>query len=269
MSILKEALKRALRAASANAFVQGGLQRNIRISQELMGIGSGGDALASGEHGVFRLMSKTLNPPYCIFDVGSNQGQFLKLVLSQIKTEDFTIHCFEPGIHTFKQLDLSAVKDQRIILNNFGMSRSPGEACLYYDEAGSKLASLTRRNLSHVGISFDKSEKVRLDTIDRYCAEKEIQCIQLLKIDVEGHELDVLEGAHEMLHSKRVRIVTFEFGQCNVDSRTFFRDFWFFFKGLDMRLLRITPTGYLFPVTRYEELLEQFRVTNFVALPQE
>ena len=38
-----------------------------------------------------------------------------------------------------------------------------------------------------------------IDTIDNYCAENSIDHIHLLKIDIEGHELDVLSGARECL----------------------------------------------------------------------
>jgi hypothetical protein len=43
---------------------------------------------------------------------------------------------------------------------------------------------------------------------------------------VHGHELQALEGAAELLRAGRIRAIQFEFGGANVDSRTFFRDFW-------------------------------------------
>lgn len=45
---------------------------------------------------------------------------------------------------------------------------------------------------------------------------------------VEGHELDVLAGAEEAL--KSVQLVQFEFGGCNIDTRTYFQDFFYFFQ---------------------------------------
>ena len=63
-----------------------------------------------------------------------------------------------------------------------------------------------------------------------------------------------------------VDMVSFEFGGCNIDTRTFFKDFWYFFSEIEFSLFRITPSGYLFPLKSYQETYEQFRTMNFVAL---
>ncbi|MBU1864122.1 MAG: FkbM family methyltransferase, partial [Candidatus Omnitrophica bacterium] len=114
-------------------------------------------------------------------------------------------------------------------------------------------------------INFSQSEKVSIDTIDNYCSENNIQQIDLLKIDVEGHELDVLTGAEKMFKSCSIRIVSFEFGGCNIDTRTFMKDFFDFFTKKNMKIYRITPSGFLCPLPAYNELNEQFRTTNFIA----
>lgn len=62
-------------------------------------------------------------------------------------------------------------------------------------------------------------------TVDDYCRESHVEHIHLLKIDVEGHELDVLHGATEMFQRKAIDVVTFEFGGCNIDTHTFFQNF--------------------------------------------
>jgi FkbM family methyltransferase len=231
-----------------------------------MGIGSGGEVLSSGEKAIFRVLGQRLKPPYCIFDVGSNNGQFLRLILDNIAVDDFSIHCFEPGHETFRALAECPRADKRIRLNNTGIGREKGEAMLYYDSTGSGLASLTRRRLDHFGVGFDKSEKVTINTIDGYCLENSISHIHLLKIDIEGHELDALAGARRMLDMKSIDIVAFEFGGCNIDTRTFFQDFWYFFREVSMSLFRITPSGYLRPIRSYREIDEQFRTTNFIAI---
>ena len=91
-----------------------------------------------------------------------------------------------------------------------------------------------------------------------------------MKLDVEGHELDVLRGAVRMLESQKIKMISFEFGSCNLDSRTYFQDFFYFFKEIGMStLFRITPSGYLSPIKEYQEIYEQFRTTNFIALPKQ
>ena len=261
--------KKALILLSGNRFLQRRLEKRMKYLQDLMGIGSGDAVSSSGEQAMFDLLRRRFDSPYYIFDVGANRGQFLQLVLGNMQDRDFSVHCFEPGRETFKMLVNSSSGDQRIRLNNIGLGKEKGEAMLYFDNEGSGLASLTKRKLEHFGIDFNKSEKVEIGTIDAYCSENGIRRIHLLKIDVEGHELDVLAGAKKMLEAKSVDMITFEFGGCNIDTRTFFQDYWRFFSAINMKIMRITPSGYLYPIESYKEIYEQFRTTNFIAFSQE
>ena len=231
-----------------------------------MGIGSGGGVSNSGEKAIFNILREKFEPPYCIFDVGSNKGQFLQLALDNMKIDNFSVHCFEPGRETFKMLAENSKGNEKIKLNNIGIGKEKGEAILHFDSAGSGLASLTRRRLDHFNIYFEKSEKVEINTIDNYCMENAINHIHLLKLDIEGHELDALAGARNMFDTKSIDIVTFEFGGCNIDTRTFFQDFWYYFNEINMSIYRITPSGYLYPLQSYKEIYEQFRTINFIAI---
>lgn len=136
---------------------------------------------------------------------------------------------------------------------------------MFYDFAGSGLASLTKRKLDHFNINFGYSENITVDTLDNYCEYKNIGSIDLLKIDVEGHELDVLLGGSKMFSDKKIKLVSFEFGGSNIDTKTYYRDFYYFFEELKMKIYRITPSSFLVPMNGYEEVYEQFRTTNFIA----
>lgn len=96
--------KKLLISFSGNKLVQKILEYNVRKSHELMGIGVGTDVDNSGEVIIFKTLKRLMPPPYCIFDVGANNGQFLDLILSNIDIENFHVHCFEPGSYTFKIL---------------------------------------------------------------------------------------------------------------------------------------------------------------------
>jgi hypothetical protein len=108
------------------------------------------------------------------------------------------------------------------------------------------------------------SERVRIITLDSYCGEHQIEHIDLLKLDVEGHELDVLNGATHMFSKAAISMVQFEFGGCNIDTRTFLKDFFYFFSERGMRIARITPSGYLHEIDSYREVQEQFGTSNFL-----
>jgi FkbM family methyltransferase len=259
-------LKRALFKTSGNRLFQNVLEKNVQASQYLMGIGSGSGVLSSGEQAIFHVLKQRIKPPYCIFDIGSNKGQYLQLILDNISVGDYSIHCFEPGQETFKILSESFMEDKKIKLNNIGIGKENGKAVLYFDCVGSEIASLTKRKLDHFGIDFNKSETIEISTVDIYCKENSINHIHLLKIDTEGHEMDALAGAKRMFDTKSIDIVTFEFGGCNIDTRTFFQDFWYLFSSINMKIFRITPSGYLYPIESYKEIHEQFRTSNFIAI---
>lgn len=269
MTPFRQAIKSTLVRLTGNRRAQDLLEEIVQTAHILQGVGGGSvgasEVHTSGERVVFELLGRKHKPPYCIFDVGANRGQFLQLLMDSIATDDYAVHCFEPGHETFKLLSEAFRHDPKIVLNNVGAGRENGCSILHYDAAGSGCASLTKRNLDHLGIHFDKHESVRIITLDDYCADTGVNRIHLMKMDIEGHELDALHGARRMFGNRLIDIVSFEFG-CNVDTRTFFQDFWYFFSDADMKLYRITPTGFLYPIESYSEIHEKFGVTNFVAV---
>lgn len=266
MQTLKNLVRSFFTALTSGPLGQRVLRRDVAFGQWLQGIGAGSDVAESGERAVFQLLEKRRRPPLVVFDVGANQGQFLSMAIASLDGIDATIHCFEPGKATFAMLTLGRGASDRVTFNNVAVGREAGEATLWYDAEGSGIASLTRRDLDHFGIEFTKSETVRTVTLDDYAAANGIERIDLLKLDIEGHELDALAGAKGLLERGAIGMVLFEFGGCNIDTRTFFRDFWQVLTKAGMDLYRLTPGGYLAPLPAYEESLEQFRTTNFVAV---
>jgi FkbM family methyltransferase len=261
-------LQKLLSLLLANQAGQSFLARSVKKRLRLMGIGSGTAAARSGEKVLADLLNglPQTDRKLCIFDVGANKGQFLSLMLDNLTRTEFSIHSFEPAKSTFSLLNQKHGNSPGVILNHMALAAEPGELKLYYDAPGSGLASLTKRQLDHLDIEFEQSETVTVSTVEAYREKNNIKTIDLLKIDVEGHELDVLSGARPAFEAGDIRMTSFEFGGCNIDTRTFLRDFFIFFKRYEMVLYRITPSGFLYKLTEYRETLEQFRTSNFIAV---
>jgi FkbM family methyltransferase len=150
-----------------------------------------------------------------------------------------------------------------VIPVNLGLSDKMERQNLYSDSLSSGLASVYNRRLDHYNIEIDKTEEINLTTIDSFCVSNGIENIDFLKIDVEGHELNVLQGAKRMIENEKIRFIQFEFGGCNIDSRTFFQDF-FYLLNDKYKIYRVFRNG-LIPIVRYSETNEIFLTVNYFA----
>ena len=198
--------------------------------------------------------------PKIFVDIGANKGIYTKFLLKKIN--NLECHLFEPSTHNFFILrDLFSAFD-KVKINKIALSNVNSSAKLFSDKSGSALSSLTKRRLDHFNIDMHFEEEVEIKRFDEYWVNKKL-VIDFVKIDVEGHELDVLKGFGDIL--KNTRLIQFEFGGTNIDTKTYFQDFWYFFKENDFSIYRITPIGIL-RIKKYSEQDEFFRITNYIAI---
>jgi FkbM family methyltransferase len=199
-----------------------------------------------------------------LFDVGANQGQYSRELLRVYGPALEALHCFEPAkglVSEFLRFDDARVRVNTVAL---GKTRSTGE--LWKAPGNPGLSSLTKRRLDHFDVAMSEMESVEIMTLDEYATHNAIPRIDLLKLDVEGHELDVLLGAEELLRRSAIKCIQFEFGGCNIDTRTFFQDFWYLLaQSHRFQIHRITPFG---PkrIASYSETDEVFLTTNYIAV---
>jgi FkbM family methyltransferase len=232
-----------------------------------MGFGQGTDPRMEHEiKAVEYVVSNSTDITLTVFDVGANAGQYLSILLPFIKKMD--IYCFEPSITAFSKLK-DTFGHSPVHLYNFGFSDTNRTAQLFTDYHGSGVASVHKRDFdawnsmhSHKIIA-DKVEHVTLQTIDVFCREHEIDHIDFLKMDAEGHELSILKGAEQMLLAGKIRHIQFEFGECNIDSKTYFRDFWNLLS-LRYDIYRMCQDG-LIRMPEWSNASEIFTMMNYFA----
>lgn len=235
-----------------------------RLSLEGMNIGGGSDYKNSGELATIKYVSSKFsnNKLVTVFDVGANVGKYSKL-LSENFSGDTNIYSFEPSLVTHSELAKNVRGVKNITPINIGFSDKTGNGVLYSDKKKSGLASIYDRRLNHFGIILKNHEKIKLTTIDEYSRKNNIRRINFLKIDAEGNEFKILKGANKMLSKKKINYIQFEFGGCNIDSRTFLQDFYYLF-GKNYKLYRIVKNG-IYPLGSYKEHYECFVTTNYLA----
>ena len=211
-----------------------------------------------------RVVRWSNNRPVVVMDVGANVGNYSAALLELFRERPLQLFCFEPSASTFAELQKKLAGRPQARLFNTGMSSQPGTTKLFSKAGASGLSSVYQRDLSHRETALDVEETIELDSLDHFCTIHGIQEIDVLKMDVEGHEVAVLQGANRLLTEKRIKLIQFEFGGCNIDSRTYFRDF-FHLLNPNFRLFRLLADG-LQPIDRYNESLEVFQSANYVAL---
>ncbi len=198
--------------------------------------------------------------PKTVLDVGANQGLWTAHLLSHHPRA--TVHVFEPQPVCNTLLREQYAGAANVHIHNNAVSNANGVFKLYFDRAGSGLASLSKRELGHLGIEFEDSVDVTTVVLDEFLVSNHVGQIDVLKLDVEGHEMAAFEGMTRTLdEAAPPRVIQFEFGGCNIDTRTFFRDFYLRFEKR-YAIYRQTPFG-LSRREHYVEADECFRTTNY------
>jgi FkbM family methyltransferase len=144
-----------------------------------------------------------------IFDVGANIGGYTILILKELDSINLKaqLHLFEQQKACFEVLKEKFKNYNNISINNFGLSDIESTAQLFFDKERSGLASLYKRNLKFYGIELNMCEEIYLKKAQDYIDEKKINHIDLVKIDVEGHELKVLKGFGNYLHPEFIDFI--------------------------------------------------------------
>jgi FkbM family methyltransferase len=206
----------------------------------------------------------SLSPGAVIFDVGANIGEYAKAA-REAAGAGASIHCFEPSSEAFRELTRQVGSDSGVTLNQVGLSSIEGAVgVLHCNTLGGTGSSLVSKELPDGQYLYPLTEEVRLKTLDAYAAERGISRISLLKIDVEGLELEVLRGAARTLKSGAIERIQFEFGEGSVTAKTHFKDFYEMLAP-DYMLFRLLRAG-LRPIHRYSLTLELFVTANYVAV---
>lgn len=228
--------------------------------QRLQGKGYGADSVELEARIALEFVFQRGVKKPVVLDIGANTGTYSEAIL-RIAPQS-TVFAFEPSSVARQVLEDRFFENKAIKVEPFALGSKVSNKWLWSDIPGSGLASLTKRKLEHFGIEFSHSERVDVATLDSWAKNTKITP-DLIKIDVEGHELDVLYGGLNTWTAAQV--VQFEFGGCNIDTRTFFQDFWYLFTEAGFAIYRISKEGPIH-ISQYSEVDECFRTTNYLAV---
>ena len=198
-------------------------------------------------NGELRLAEELVPQSKIVFDVGARTDDLLPRLNSNCQ-----FHLFEPIPSNFEQLMDRLAGEDNVFANQLALGSEAGSAHIYPDTESITLRPHSKANPIEIQI-------VRLDD---YCAEKNVHHIDFLKIDVEGHELDVLIGGSSVIWNSTTS-VQFEYGGTYRDVGIRLKDVFDFF-GPKWNFYKISPAD-LEKIPKYSRLLEDYRYSNFVA----
>jgi len=232
----------------------------FRVARKIVNLHNGdndGDLETNGE-----LVVATTVLPHCrvVFDVGANVGDWTNLALKINPNARY--HCFEPSQPTFRALSAQPFP-ANVIRNPFGLGAAAEERKLFVYAEGLGSNSLYLRE--GLDDRQELEEAIVLRTLDDYCLEQNVDSVDFVKIDVEGHELAVLRGASRMLAAGKIGVIQFEYGGCYIDARVLLKDIWEHVLSLNASysFFKIFPDGPR-AIAKYEQTLETFQYSNWL-----
>lgn len=160
----------------------------------------------------FQDMASIIAPAdiHMVLDVGANVGQSAQEYLATYPNA--RIHSFEPVPSTFRQLTAN-VKDPRFTAHAiaFGSGAATVEMHVTNDPSRSDLSAVGRKH-PYVAERDLHTEQVEMNTLDAWVSSQGIDRVDLLKVDTEGHDMEVLRGASGLLRDRRIRWAEAEVG---------------------------------------------------------
>lgn len=146
-----------------------------------------------------------------IFDIGANKGILLKRFLNYFP--EANIYAFEPIQELYQQLSKDFAKNKKIRVLDYGVSEVGGEKKFFINKGIDTSSFLESRKTglnSDEQVTLVRSEMVRTITIDQFCIDRNIQNIDILKMDIQGSEMAALKGSISMIEKQAIRIIYIE-----------------------------------------------------------
>lgn len=216
--------------------------------------------------GEFDLMQKLVHSGNTVFDVGANVGEWSLHALELGRP--IRLYAFEPLPLIFTDLQQKLSNYSNVQTINLALSNNIGRANFcYYDETYefSGLSSFYVREVLKADHQPPKIIEVEQDTLTHFCLNHNIDKIDFLKIDAEGAEWIILQGAAELIKQSKITAIQFEYGGCYIDANTRLEDIFNFLSQQEYLIFRIIPNG-LIQITEWSPHLENFIISNYVAI---
>lgn len=157
-------------------------------------------AMGAHEAAKMALIQKLLRPGMTFLDIGAHKGYF-SLLAAKLMNDQGAIYAFEPNSDNCGWLEKS------IALNGY---TSINVVPIALADRNETRHLFTGKKSGHHSLVYDQGlgrTSVTVRRLDDFLKERGVQRVDIIKIDVEGVEVEVLRGATELLASIDPKIV--------------------------------------------------------------
>lgn len=145
------------------------------------------------------------NRSTCIIDAGAHRGETLEKLIPRFP--DSRVHAFEPFPEAFDQLKQAWEHHPQVTLHSIALGPEDGSTRLHLN-GESATNSLLEGNRDCADISpTGQSLTIRQTRIDSFLDSGGIDHVDLLKLDCQGYENRILQGAGQSLRDKKITLI--------------------------------------------------------------
>jgi FkbM family methyltransferase len=203
-----------------------------------------------------------------IFDIGANIGSMTMNFARMVPGG--RVYAFEPTYYAFEKL-------QRNISLNPELAKRVQAVQLFVSDRSGPVHNIEAYSSWKVDGSAQKThplhggmirnaEGVSVITLDDFCIENQISRVDLIKIDTDGHELQVLTGARQTL-GKYTPFLIFEIGLYTLNARHIGFDKYFnYLKSFEYVLIN-SKNGNAITLDNYRRQIPLKSTTDIIAIP--
>jgi FkbM family methyltransferase len=156
----------------------------------------------NGENGMLRVLRGL--DVRTVFDVGAHEGEWAANAMAAFPRA--RVHCFELSGDTASRLAKRFSAAANVVVNPIGLSNTDGDVSYYSVTANSSLTTIVPSLGKHATLFVG-----RVMRADTYARSEGLSSVDLVKVDVEGHELSVIKGLGGL--KDRITVLQFEYNE--------------------------------------------------------
>lgn len=177
-----------------------------------------------------------------ILDVGANKGQTATRYRSQFPTAE--IYCFEAYPASIAGLQKQFHDDQKIHVVPKAVAREKGVATFYVNEFDPTNSLFPRpasdRRYYPKSAGPKETIEVEVISLDEFLRSNNVSAVEILKMDIQGGELNALRGAESLLRAGGASLIFTEIAFIpHYEGAPLFHEVWSFLSKFDYSLFDI------------------------------